>query len=301
MINIIGRRKVWFSVSGALFLVSIGALLMWGLKLGIDFTGGSILELHFHANRPTVEQMQTVLKKDSITDASVQPVGALDYNIRTKSLDENAHHTLVTALQDSFKTKDDATAFDEKGFESIGPTIGAELRQKSISAMVMVLIAIVLYIAWAFRKVSAPVASWKYGVCAVIALFHDVVIPTGIFAVLGHFFGYEVDTLFVTAILTVLGFSVHDTIVVFDRIRENLLKHVGKTFEETVNASVNETITRSVNTSLTVLLVLLAVYFFGGETTRHFVLVLIFGVLFGTYSSVFIASPLLVVWHKRSK
>lgn len=299
MLNIIGKRKIWFSFSGVLFLASVAALLVWGLKLGIDFTGGSILELQFHAARPENVKITEALKPLGYGDALIQPAGEKAVLIRTRTLDEPTHQKVVTAIREAAKTDADKTAFDEKSFESIGPTIGAELRQKAFGAIALVLIAIVLYVAFAFRKVSEPVASWKYGVSAVLALFHDVVIPVGIFAALGHFLGYEIDTLFVTAVLTVLGFSVHDTIVVFDRIRENLIKRTGKSFEETVNNSVNETITRSVNTSFTVLLVLLAVYFFGGESTRNFVLVLIIGVIFGTYSSIFIASPLLVEWYNR--
>ena len=298
MLNIIGVRKIWFAFSGALFIASLAAIFIWGLKLGIDFTGGSIFELHW-SSPPEIAKIEDQLKTLNLGGFSVQPADNNDVFIRSKSLDENAHQTVLAALRDAFKNEKGEPAFAEKSFESIGPTVGAELRQKSYGAIALVLLAIIIYIAFAFRKVSEPVSSWKYGVCAVIALFHDVVIPTGIFAVLGRFLGYEVDTLFVTAILTVLGFSVHDTIVVFDRIRENLLKRSGKTFEETVNLSVNETITRSINTSLTVLLVLLAVYFFCGETTKNFVLVLIIGVVFGTYSSIFIASPLLALWHNR--
>ena len=298
MLNIIGVRKIWFAFSGALFIASLAAIFIWGLKLGIDFTGGSIFELHW-SSPPEIAKIEDQLKTLNLGGFSVQPADNNDVFIRSKSLDENAHQTVLAALRDAFKNEKGEPAFAEKSFESIGPTVGAELRQKSYGAIALVLLAIIIYIAFAFRKVSEPVSSWKYGVCAVIALFHDVVIPTGIFAVLGRFLGYEVDTLFVTAILTVLGFSVHDTIVVFDRICENLLKRSGKTFEETVNLSVNETITRSINTSLTVLLVLLAVYFFGGETTKNFVLVLIIGVVFGTYSSIFIASPLLALWHNR--
>ncbi|TAL19663.1 protein translocase subunit SecF [Patescibacteria group bacterium] len=301
MINIIGKKKIWFGVSGALLAVSLAALILWGLKLGIDFTGGSILELHFLAGRPENVRISEVLKEQGIEGAAIQPVEESDLLIRTKALSEPEHQKIVAALHESFKNSDNHKVLEEKGFESVGPTIGAELKSKAILALVLVLLAIIAYIAFAFRKVSEPVASWKYGVCAVAALFHDVLIPTGVFALLGKFLGYEVDTLFVTAILTVLGFSVHDTIVVFDRIRENLIKHTAKTFEETVNLSVNETITRSINTSLTVLLVLLSVYFFGGASTRNFVLVLILGIVFGTYSSIFIASPLLVAWHNRQK
>ncbi|MDP1709551.1 MAG: protein translocase subunit SecF [Candidatus Komeilibacteria bacterium] len=189
----------------------------------------------------------------------------------------------------------------EDQFESIGPTVGKELLRRSIYSILAVLSAIIIYIAWAFRKVSQPVSSWKYGVAAVIALTHDVVIPCGIFAVLGHFWGVEIDILFITALLTMLGFSVHDTIVVFDRTRENLARarHQGS-FEETVNQSVNETIRRSINTSMTAFLALLAMYLFGGDSVKYFVLALMMGIIFGTYSSIFIASPLLVVWNNWS-
>ncbi|MBA3046872.1 protein translocase subunit SecF, partial [Candidatus Falkowbacteria bacterium] len=170
-------------------------------------------------------------------------------------------------------------------------------KRKSVLAIIIVLIAIVLYIAWTFRKVSKPVASWKYGLAAIIALFHDVIITVGIFAVLGKFFGVEINTAFVAAILTVLGYSVNDTIVVFDRVRENLPKSE-EDFEGTINTSVNQTITRSINTSITTLLVLLSIVFFGGATIRDFILALSIGVFVGTYSSIFLASPILVIWEK---
>jgi preprotein translocase subunit SecF len=298
MLNIIGARKVWFALSGVLFIASIAAIAVWGLRFGIDFTGGSITELHFLDTRPDISLIAKSIEKSGVEDAVLQPAGDNDLFVRTKTLDQAAHQKMVEELVATFKTTDNKPAVEERSFESIGPTVGAELKQKSWSAIAMVLLAIILFIAWAFRKVSEPVASWKFGVCAVLALFHDVIIPTGIFAMLGHFLGYEIDTLFVTAILTVLGFSVHDTIVVFDRIRENLIKHGGVSFAETVNVSVNETMRRSINTSFTVLLVLLAVFFFGGESTKNFVLVLILGVFFGTYSSIFIASPLLVAWQE---
>jgi preprotein translocase subunit SecF len=301
MLNIIGARKVWFALSGVLFIASIAAIAVWGLRFGIDFTGGSITELHFLDTRPDISLIAKSIEKSGVEDAVLQPAGDNDLFVRTKTLDQAAHQKMVEELVATFKTTDNKPAVEERSFESIGPTVGAELKQKSWSAIAMVLLAIILFIAWAFRKVSEPVASWKFGVCAVLALFHDVIIPTGIFAMLGHFLGYEIDTLFVTAILTVLGFSVHDTIVVFDRIRENLIKRGGASFAETVNVSVNETMTRSINTSFTVLLVLLAVFFFGGESTKNFVLVLILGVFFGTYSSIFIASPLLVAWQEWQK
>ena len=182
----------------------------------------------------------------------------------------------------------------------MGPIIGSELKRKSVWAIAIALFFIVSYISWAFRKVSYPVESWKYGIAAILALAHDIILPLGVFSALGHFYGVEIDSLFLTAILTVLGFSVHDTIVVFDRIRENLFKHVQIDFEATVNKSVNETIMRSINTSLTTLLVLVALYLFGGESIRYFTLTLIIGITVGTYSSIFVASPLLVDWHRFS-
>ncbi|OGN25672.1 MAG: protein-export membrane protein SecF, partial [Candidatus Yanofskybacteria bacterium RIFCSPLOWO2_01_FULL_44_22] len=189
-----------------------------------------------------------------------------------------------------------------KRFDSIGPTIGRELKRNAAIALVVAIIAIVLYIAWAFRHVSEPVSSWKYGVAAVIALIHDVTIPTAVFALLGKFSGVPIDALFITALLTIMGFSVHDTIVVFDRTRENLRKLKGREeFSVTVNRSVNETFTRSINTSVTILLALVAIVVFGGESVRYFALALIIGIVFGTYSSIFIASPLLVLWNDLTK
>jgi preprotein translocase subunit SecF len=189
----------------------------------------------------------------------------------------------------------------EQRFDSIGPTIGKELQQKSIYALIIVNLAIIFYIAFAFRKVSKPVESWKYGVAAVIALIHDVLCVIGLFSVLGHFFNYQVDSLFIIAILTILGFSVHDTIVTFDRTRENLHHHLDKTFEEVVNLSVNETLVRSINTSLTTFLTLFSIFLFGGDSLKHFVLALMFGIIIGTYSSIFIASPLLLIFYKLKK
>ncbi|HLD27489.1 MAG TPA: protein translocase subunit SecF, partial [Patescibacteria group bacterium] len=189
----------------------------------------------------------------------------------------------------------------ELRFDSIGPTIGNELKRKSFYAIIVVLLAIILYIAYAFRKVSKPVESYKYGAAAIIALIHDLLIIIGVFAVLGHFLNVQIDSYFVTALLTILGFSVHDTIVTFDRTRENLKRHQDKTFEEVVNLSVNETIIRSLNTSLTTVFVLLAIFLFGGETIRYFVLALALGLIVGTYSSIFLASPLLMIWYRLKK
>jgi preprotein translocase subunit SecF len=288
--NIIKHRKIYFAISGILFVASLLALLVWGLRLGIDFTGGSLLEAELSQNVNILEIKEKLIGLD-VGDVSAQPVGEKGAILRMKDINEETHQKILTALDGA----------QEKRFESIGPVVGEELKRRAIYAVSLTLLMIVVYIAWAFRKVSRPVPSWQYGLATLIALFHDVFLPAGIFALLGHYKGAEIGLLFITAILTVLGFSVHDTIVVFDRIRENLRRGMGNSFEQTVDLSVNQTLTRSINTSLTVLLTLLAVYFLGGETIKYFVLTLIIGIVFGTYSSIFIASPLLVFFNKLKK
>lgn len=298
--NLVKNKNYFLVFSGVLIAASLFAFFVWGLKPGLDFTGGSLLEVEYKNERPAnqpVEQRLTPLVEKPL----LIPTGERGLIIKMKTVDEAKHQRILEDLRDLAGNKSDLSLIQEKRFEMIGPTISSELKTKSFLAIVFVLLAIILYISFAFRRVSRPVSSWKYGICAVLALFHDVIIPTGVFAFLGHFSGVEVDTLFVTALLTVLGFSVHDTIVVFDRIRENLLRFPRETFEEVVNRSVNQTMVRSLNTSLTVLLVLLAAFFFGGESVRYFVLTLIIGVVFGTYSSIFIASPLLVIWNRLAK
>jgi preprotein translocase subunit SecF len=298
MLPIIKLKNLWFFISGTIIVVSIAAVAVWGLKFGIDFTGGSVQEIQWNVVRPDSVAVSAIYKDHGVPSVEIQNSGANESFIYFQDIDASKHTEILNALRQKFATSSVAAdkVLEEKSFSAIGPSIGAELQQKSLYAIVVVLLAIIVYIAWAFRKVSRPVASWKYGVAAVIALMHDVFIPIGIFSILGHFLGYQIDILFVTALLTVLGFSVHDTIVVFDRIRENLLKRNGE-FEDIVNYSVNQTITRSINTSLTVMVVLLCVYFLGGASVHNFILTLIIGVFFGTYSSIFIASPVLVVWH----
>ncbi len=290
MLKIIQKRNIWFSISGVLILASILILIMWGLNLGIDFTGGSLLEVEF-AERPDNNSVKEVLSQFELGDMTVQPTGETASLIRVQEISEDKHQEILNKLGEEFGE------VEEMRFESIGAAIGQELQRKAISAIVGVLIAIILYVAWAFRKVSKPVQSWKYGIVAVITLFHDVLITLGIFAALGHFYNIEIGLPFVAAILTILGYSVNDTIVVFDRIRENLFRD-NESFENIVNKSVNQTVTRSINTSLTTLLVLLAIFFFGGASIEYFVLTLVIGVALGTYSSIFIASPLLVFWQK---
>jgi len=296
MINIVEKRKIFYTLSLLLLAGSAVSLFLFRVNFGIDFKGGSLLELSFNQNRPDSSQIMGVLEAFNLGNILVQPSGERNLILKFNTVDEVTHQQIISRLASS-----NVGSFREERFEAIGPTIGQELKRKATLAVVLVLIAIILYIAWAFRHISKPVASWKYGLVAVAALLHDVTIPIGLFSILSRFYGYEIDVLFVTAILTVLGFSVHDTIVVFDRIRENLRKARGENFESVVEKSIHETITRSINTSLTVFLVLLGVYFLGGDSTRVFSLVMLSGVFFGTYSSIFIASPLLVTWHNFSQ
>ena len=290
MLNIIGKRKIYYTISAIFIVASIIALLLWGLKFGIDFKGGSILEVAYSDNkRPETNQIIDFLKPLKLNDLRVSPVGDNGVNFRFRETDEATHQEIIKILGGNV---------EERRFSSIGPTIGTELKQKSIKAIIIVLFGISLYIAWAFRKVSRPLSSWRYGVVTLIALFHDLVIPIGLFAFLGHFYGVEVGTNFIVALLVILGFSVHDTIVVFDRIRENLKRYASLDFVPLVNQSVNETLVRSISTSFTVLLTLLALYVFGGESLQYFILALMVGIFFGTYSSIFIASPLLISWFK---
>lgn len=298
MLKIIHHRKIWFTFSSIIIIASIVCLSIFRLNLGIDFTGGTLSEIEFKDKRPALSEIQKVLESLELENISVQPTNEQAVLIRMKSIDEPKHQEMLNALNEEFKQKENL-AIEEKRFESIGPTIGQELKKKAIIAILLVLICIILYIAWAFRKVSGEVPSWKFGICAVLALFHDILIVLGIFSLLGFLLKIEINSLFVIALLTVLGYSVNDSIVVFDRIRYNVLKSLSSSFEKTVEASVNQTMVRSINTSVTTLLVLFALYLFGGKTLEWFVLALIIGIIAGTYSSIFVASPLLVVWAKK--
>jgi len=286
--NIIKYRTSYFIFSGILILASIASLAVWGLRFGIDFTGGSLMEIQYINKVPPQQEIKDKLASLNLGEINVQPAGENSVILRLKDVDETTHQILLSALGN----------VEEKRFESVGPVIGEELKNRAYLAIGLTILMIMIYIAWAFRKVSRPVPSWQYGLATVAALTHDVFIPAGFFVVLGHYKGIEIGLLFITALLTVLGFSVHDTIVVFDRIRENLRRGIGDSFEDTINLSINQTLTRSINTSLTVLLTLAAIYFFGGETVKYFALALIVGIIFGTYSSIFIASPLLLVFER---
>jgi preprotein translocase subunit SecF len=289
--KIIPRRKIWFSLSGLLVVLSIAALSLWGINLGIDFTGGSSLEVTFEGERPGVVDIQQRLSDLNLGNLVVKPVDDDGMILRFQETEEQVHQQVMEKLG--------AGAVQER-FDSVGPSIGDELKRKSFYAVAAVLVAIIAYIAWAFRKVSRPVASWKYGMTAIIALFHDAIIVLGAFAVLGHFMDIEINTAFIAAILTVLGYSVNDSIVVFDRIRENL-PYSEQDFEGTIDTSVNQTITRSLYTSATTTLVLVSILILGGPTITGFVAALLVGILIGTYSSIFLASPLLVMWKEETE
>ena len=272
---------------------SITAVMVWGLNFGIDFKGGSILEVSYSENRPDISKVQDIISTQNIGEASIRPTGEDGFIIRTKALPEKDRANFVKALGQGAK------GFEVKRSDSIGPILGKELQGKAIMSIILVMFAIVLFITFAFRKVSKPVSSFKYGLIAIVALVHDIIVPTGAFAVLGHYRGMEIDALFVTALLVVLGFSVHDTIVVFDRVRENLKNDKVRTpFDQIVGNSISQTFTRSINTSLTVLFSLVALYYFGPEATHSFALALLIGIAAGTYSSVFLGSPLLVTVQK---
>lgn len=297
---IVKHRNIFYGISVVFVVISVAALLTWGLKVGIDFNGGSLLEIAYNESpAPTNEEVSEALTSVGIEGSSVRPTGETGYIIRTPFLSPEQFSAMNVALTSGAHT------FEQKRYDSIGPTIGTELQTKSVWAVVLVLVAIALFIMLAFRHVSKPISSWKYGLVALVSLAHDVIIPVGAFSILGHFMGAEVDTLFVTAVLVVLGFSVHDTIVVFDRVRENLKRnHDTKTdepFEETVGKSISQTMNRSINTSLTVVFVLATLLIMGPSVTHFFVTALLIGVVVGTYSSVFIASPLLVTIGKMQK
>ena len=318
---IVKHRKIFYALSVLLIGFSFFSIFKWGLNFGIDFKGGTIIEVQYPvsssstpasasstnavlsvasttasttlATNVSVSSIKAELAPLNFGDVIVQSSGNNGFIIRTKALSEPERKQVTATLGGEIKRID-----------SVGPILGQELQGKAIWSLILVLLAIIIFITYAFRGVSKPISSWKYGVVAVIALFHDVIIPTGIFAYLGRNGGYEIDALFVTALLVILGFSIHDTIVVFDRTRENL-KVLGfghssnkKSFEEIVGMSVRQTIARSINTSLTTVLALIALYMYGPTTTHSFSLALMLGIIVGTYSSIFIGSPLLVTWQK---
>lgn len=290
---ILKLRALWYVISALLIAGSIAAVAMFGLKQGIDFTGGSLLAVRFE-NRPSPVDVQQALSDVVEGSLVIQVAGEQDMNIRTQALQEETHEAVLQTLSERFG------AVEELRYDAIGPAIGTELREKSWKALVLVFGAILAYIAYVFRKVSTPIQSWKYGVITILTAFHDVILPIGVFAVLGAVANIEIGTPFIAAILTIMGYSINDTIIVLDRVRENLRRMSGS-FEDIVGASLKQTWLRSINTSVTTLVALVAIYFYGGESIRDFALALIIGIITGAYSSLFIASPLLVTWNKLAK
>ncbi|OGI17656.1 MAG: protein-export membrane protein SecF [Candidatus Moranbacteria bacterium RIFCSPHIGHO2_02_FULL_40_12b] len=293
MLNIISKTKYAYIFSITLTVLSVLSLIFWGLRFGIDFTGGTLMEIKFSGKPPDNIKIEEILKDANLQGLTVQKTGSDSAIIRYASESDAVNREAFKKISER------SEGAKQMRVEFINSSISKELKKKSLWAMSWAVLGILLYISWAFRKVSMPVESWKYGIGAVIALIHDVLITVGVFSVLGHYKGIEIGVPFIAALLTILGFSVHDTIVVYDRTRENLLKGTSKEkFPEVVNRSLNETLIRSINTSLTVIITLLAIYIFGGESVRHFSLALLVGVTFGTYSSIFIASALLVTIYK---
>lgn len=288
--NIIARRKLWYAISLIIIIPGTISLLMNGLKLGIDFKGGQLLEVQGQVESTKLQPITETLELKDVT--VISSAGNTLIRYRSEG-DPKQIQAARTELSQSLSED----GHKEVRYETVGPSVSADITRKAVLSIILVSLAIVLYIAFAFRNVPPPMNSWNFGVAAIIAMLHDAFLLLGVFSLLGVFFGVEVDALFVTALLTVIGFSVHDTIVVFDRIRENLRRERGE-FEEIVNNSILETLARSLNTSLTVLLTLLAMYLFGGETIKMFVLALLIGIASGTYSSIFNASPLLVTWRR---
>ncbi len=290
--NFVRKRKIYYAISGTLILISLLSIFLFGIKTSIEFRGGSILEIKYSQETPSSQEIRDSLAEIGIKDAIVQTTNQSTAIIRMKDIDETTHQKILSKLGEGRK-------IEELRFESIGPVIGRELKKKTEYLILLSIISIIIYITFAFRRVMRPVKSWQYGVAGVLALFHDVFIPVGIFSILGKFYNVEITIPIITALLTVFGYSINDSVVVFDRIRENLIRRRYDNFEETVNESLNQTLSRSINTSLTTLLVLFAIFFFGGETLRYFALALILGISLGTYSSIFIASPLLVTWWMK--
>ena len=299
---VVKYRKIFFTFSGLLILVSLFGVFKYGFKVGVDFKGGSQTEVVYPGALPAQSEVNASVSQLGLGGFSVRPSNNNSYTVTTRELTDAERNSLVQAL---------AVGGSQPVLEqsnTVGPVAGVELKNKAEKAVAVVIIMIVLFITFAFRKVSRPVASWKYGLATVIALAHDVIIPAGVFVFLGYFSGVEIDLLFVTGLLAILGYSVHDTIVVFDRVRENLRinAHENKKedFEQTVGKSVTQTVGRSINTSLTIFITLLALYLVGSPATKDFALLLIVGVIAGTYSSIFVASPLLVTfskWQKQGK
>lgn len=293
MINFIKYKRIYYGVSSILILASLFSLVFFGVNFGIEFTGGSMMEIEYSEDVPSVSELRSTLSGIGLNDVTIQPIGENGFVLRMPNISQDKYILL----------KDSLSGATEKYFESIGPTIGEELKNKSVISIILASLAIVLYIALTFRNMgSKNIRSWQYGmVAAGIGFFHDVLIVLGAFSIMGYLYGIQFSVPIAVALLTVLGYSINDTVVVFDRIRENIAKNPRLVFPDIVNKSLNETLERSINTSATTLFVLIAIFVLGGETIRWFVFAMILGISVGTYSSIFLAGPLLVTWFNNKK
>ena len=291
MLKFTKYSTIYYIFSGILIIGAVASLIIFGLHFGIEFSGGSNMEIEFTKQRPSNDEISKSLTQFNLGEIVIQPIGFGGTVLKFKGVEEETHQNILSEINK-------LSAVQEKSFQFIGPSVGQELKNKTIIAIILALLAITIYIAFAFRKVSRPVTSWKYSVTSLIALFHDILIPLGVFSLLGKFYNIEVTIPIIAALLTILGFSVHDTIVIFDRIRENILTKGTGSFSDTVDNSLNQTIGRSISTVMTVLLVMVSLFFFGGQTLKYFSLAIIIGIFSGAYSSIFIAGPLLVTWKK---
>jgi preprotein translocase subunit SecF len=292
MLQIVKRRYLFFGISLLVIIPGLIALLVWGLPLGIDFTGGSILQVRFISGQaPEPAQVIALYGEHGFGDSQVQTSSNGVIIVRSRNMDGQTETSIVSEMENRFNSPVEVQRFD-----SVGPAIGKEVATRASGAVALAAVGILLYITFTFRGVPH---AFRYGTSAIIAMLHDVLVVLGIEAILGHFLGWEVDALFLTALLTVIGFSVHDTIVVFDRIRENTNIYRRIPYETLVNHSIVQTLDRSINTQLTVMFTLLSLALFGGQTIHHFVIILLVGVFSGTYSSIFNAAPILVVWENR--
>lgn len=295
--KIIKYKKIFVSISAVLVLASIASIAYFGFKPGIDFKGGTAIEVVWSESaRPDSSLISSIFNDiEGAPEILVQPLGENGYLLKMREISSEEREVIASMISDKYP------GMSVAGYTTIGPSVGNELLRKSIISIILVSLGVILFIAYSFRKVSYPVKSWKYGVTAILTLLHDVLIPTGIFVVLSHVYNLEVDTLFVVSILTILGLSVSDTIVVFDRIRENIIhsKNVGN-FSEIVGKSINEVYARSILTSVTLIAALVALAVWGPDSTRILAIMLTAGMFFGTYSSIFLASPILVMWQEYS-
>ena len=290
MWDIVGKRYLWFTISLIIIVPGILALIAFGFPLAIDFTGGSLLDLQFNTQAPQPAEVKAIYDQFGFADAQVQSTQNNGLQIRSQSMDDTKKEEIEVVLRQKFGD------FIELSFGNVSPTIGGEVVARAAQTVLIAALGIMLYLWFAFRQVPH---AFRYGVAAVIAMLHDVLVTIGAAAIFGKVFGWQVDSLYLTALLTVIGFSVHDTIVVFDRVRENLVRMRGEPFDRVVNFSIIQTLNRSINTQLTVTFTLIALILFGGVTIRHFVTIMLIGLLSGTYSSIFNASQILVVWEYK--